>query len=58
MMTCDNNAVLYLIEKALKHGNDVLTSSPVPFQVLEILREAIVDRKMDVTLSEPLDDVA
>jgi hypothetical protein len=58
MPQCDNRAVLHLIDKALKYGEYVLSSSPVPFEVLGILRDAIMNGKMDVTLTEPLDDVA
>ena len=58
MPQCDNRAVLHLIDKALEFGGYALLTSPVPFQVLDILRKAIVNGKMDVTLTEPLDDVA
>jgi hypothetical protein len=58
MPQCDNRAVLHLIDKALEYREYVLSSSPVSFQVLFILRDAIMNGKMDVTLTEPLDDVA
>ena len=58
MPQCDNRAVLHLIEKALRSERDAFLSDRVRGEVLGILRKAIVDGKMDVTLTEPLDDVA
>ncbi len=58
MPQCDKRAVLHLIDKALRSEKDVFLSDFVRGEVLGILRKAIVDGKMDVTLTEPLDDVA
>jgi hypothetical protein len=58
MPQCDNRAVLHLIDKALRSEGDAYLSDFVRGEVLGILRKAIVDGKMDITLKEPLDDVA